>query len=223
MKKMTRSKIWAGTFAVVGVLIAGTGCTQRYTDAIEARDQQIRTQHEELLSLQADRDAAEAMAGHLESELGEERSRRTVAEGSLAALEMEAEVQPASFGGSEDFTPVVLTLPSSVTFDSGKATLSSAGKKSVRTLSASLKAEYAGRPFTIVGHTDSTPIKKSGFKDNMELSLRRAEAVQRFLAAECGVSPSRITVSGAGEFSPVADNATAEGRGRNRRVEITIR
>ncbi len=69
----------------------------------------------------------------------------------------------------------------------------------------------------ISGHTDSTGSESS----NMELSLRRAEAVAEYLAAH-GVTSSRLSAVGYGENRPIADNATEAGRARNRRIEIAV-
>ena len=78
-------------------------------------------------------------------------------------------------------------------------------------------AKYADDTIAIAGHTDS-----SGSENyNEELSLRRAGAVKSVLVSR-GVQESQITVSGLGESRPVADNGTAEGRAKNRRVELLI-
>ena len=69
----------------------------------------------------------------------------------------------------------------------------------------------------IEGHTDSQGAEAA----NQALSRRRAEAVMRFLA-EAGVDGGRMTAAGKGESSPVADNGSAAGRARNRRVEIIV-
>lgn len=74
---------------------------------------------------------------------------------------------------------------------------------------------------SIVGHTDNVPLQSAQFKDNQALSEARAQAVRKSLVAQ-GVVPERIVVSGKGEQAPVQSNATAEGRARNRRVEIEV-
>jgi chemotaxis protein MotB len=72
------------------------------------------------------------------------------------------------------------------------------------------------------GHTDNVPLSGTGrLRDNWELSSARAASIVRMLAMD-GVDPSRLAAVGYGEFQPVADNATAEGRGRNRRVVLVI-
>ena len=73
----------------------------------------------------------------------------------------------------------------------------------------------------IEGHTDSIPIKTNRFKDNWDLSVARSVSVVRLLQ-EKGVDPQRITASGKGEYTPVGDNTTKEGRAKNRRTEIVL-
>jgi chemotaxis protein MotB len=63
---------------------------------------------------------------------------------------------------------------------------------------------------------------RSRFASNWELSTARALAAVRFLVEQAGVNPTRLGAVGYGEFRPVADNATVEGRARNRRIAITI-
>jgi chemotaxis protein MotB len=73
----------------------------------------------------------------------------------------------------------------------------------------------------VEGHTDDIPIGSARFPSNWELSAARAVTVARYFQS-VGMPPSRIAATGYGEFRPVADNATAEGRENNRRVEIFL-
>jgi outer membrane protein OmpA-like peptidoglycan-associated protein len=79
-----------------------------------------------------------------------------------------------------------------------------------------LTGELSQAELTIVGHTDATGAEEY----NRELSLRRASAVQEYLAANFGISQQRLKVQGMGMSSPIADNDTDQGRARNRRVEF---
>ena len=76
-------------------------------------------------------------------------------------------------------------------------------------------------PITVEGHTDNTPINTAQFPSNWELSGMRASSVVR-LFIETGVAGARLTATGYADQRPLADNATADGRQRNRRVAITI-
>ena len=74
----------------------------------------------------------------------------------------------------------------------------------------------------IEGHTDTQPINSSRFPSNWDLSAARAVTVARYFQGS-GIPPQRISAIGRGEFHPIADNATAAGRSRNRRVEIFLK
>jgi outer membrane protein OmpA-like peptidoglycan-associated protein len=100
-----------------------------------------------------------------------------------------------------------------VTFRTGSAELDPGSLEGLARLRDELRADAALR-VRIVGHTDS----EGGTITNQALSQRRAAAVAAWLARE-GIAPARIVAEGRGETQPVADNATAEGRARNRRVE----
>lgn len=76
---------------------------------------------------------------------------------------------------------------------------------------------------TVSGHTDTMPINTREFPSNWELSSRRAVNFMRFLLAEePGLAPERFSATGYGQYRPVADNNTSEGRSANRRVEVFI-
>ena len=84
---------------------------------------------------------------------------------------------------------------------------------------------YPDREILIVGHTDNQPIAKEHvdvYRSNWDLSTWRALAVLHFLRYQTEAPEERLRVMGAGEFQPVADNSTPEGRSQNRRVEIII-
>ncbi|MDR3091297.1 MAG: flagellar motor protein MotB [Clostridiales bacterium] len=106
-------------------------------------------------------------------------------------------------------------------FDSGKDDLKAEALTIMREIASEL-AKYPDNAINIEGHTDDRPISTVRFRDNLDLSSCRATSVERFFINEYGINPKRITALGHGEYWPVADNDTPEGRQKNRRVEITI-
>ena len=76
--------------------------------------------------------------------------------------------------------------------------------------------------FMVEGHTDNVPIKNTCIKNNGDLSVLRATAVVNILQNDFGVSPSRMTAAGRGEYVPVTSNSTPEGRAINRRTRIVV-
>lgn len=116
----------------------------------------------------------------------------------------------------------VINLSNEVLFNSGSAELKSAGRK-VLSLIATTLNQYPGRLISIEGHTDNVPIgPNSAFSSNWELSSARALAALQHLQGDSQVAPERLRIVGHGEFSPVADNNSAEGRAKNRRIEIRL-
>lgn len=117
---------------------------------------------------------------------------------------------------------MVLTIPSSITFKSGEANLSKDGEKALRSVASTLRSKYADAKYSIEGHTDSDPIKKSKYGSNRELSIARARAVHTFLVVECNVPDEKCVVVGHGEYLPIAPNASDKEKAKNRRVEIVV-
>jgi flagellar motor protein MotB len=114
-----------------------------------------------------------------------------------------------------------LVLASDITFHPGHADLNDKAQQTLgRVVRAVQEMKGVGR-IRVEGHTDSDPIRKSGFKSNEELSLARASTVQNFLIAQ-GVDESLLEVVGYGDKHPAASNATNDGKARNRRVEIVL-
>ena len=122
-----------------------------------------------------------------------------------------------------DFTSqyVSLTLNGGILFDSGKATLKPECSAVLNKIGIILE-KYAKSTIEIEGHTDNVPIHTSQFADNDELSDARALSVFRYMIEHTNLDPANIKHAGRGEYVPVADNATPEGRTKNRRVEIKI-
>lgn len=111
---------------------------------------------------------------------------------------------------------IIVKFDSGILFDVDKTDLKQAAKTNLANLSASL-SKNPQTNILIVGHTDNT----GSDEHNMDLSIRRAEAVKAYIAS-AGVDGSRMTTQGKGESEPIADNTTADGRSQNRRVEIAI-
>lgn len=122
-----------------------------------------------------------------------------------------------------DFTTqyVSLTLNGAFLFDSGSAELKEEAGPVLDKVGRIL-TRYAGSIVEIEGHTDNVPIHNSRFESNDVLSDYRALAVFYYFKETTALDPAMIKHSGRGEYVPIADNSTAEGRMQNRRVEIKI-
>ena len=116
---------------------------------------------------------------------------------------------------------ITVTLPNAILFAPGKATLIKASISELDQVMGVLRQNYSSKDISVVGHTDSDPIKKSGWKDNWELSTERSLAVVRYMVKR-GLNPRQIKAAGAGEFNPVSSNSTSSGKSQNRRVQVVI-
>ncbi|WP_251978699.1 OmpA/MotB family protein [Salinicola avicenniae] len=114
---------------------------------------------------------------------------------------------------------ITLRIDDNLLFPSGQATLIAQGRHVIASLVDDLKT-FDGR-ISVEGHTDNVPIATRRFPSNWDLSAARAIAVVRYLSAQ-GVDATRLRAIGYGDTRPMADNASAEGRAANRRVDILL-
>jgi len=115
---------------------------------------------------------------------------------------------------------VYVSMQENLLFPSGSAVVNPKGKQALGTLAQVLN----GNPdinVMVEGHTDSVPIRGK-YEDNWALSVARATSIVRILTDTYKVDPSRVIASGHSKYEPVDDNATVEGRQRNRRTEIIL-
>jgi len=115
---------------------------------------------------------------------------------------------------------VVRVLTDQVLFDYGEANLKPQGLPLLSEIANLLNVDRT-HPIVVEGHTDNVPISSAQYPSNWELSTARATTVVRYLIS-CGVNRNRLAAAGYADLHPVASNATAAGRARNRRVEIVM-
>ncbi len=117
---------------------------------------------------------------------------------------------------------ITLEISGNLLYKSGKAELTEEAKPIFSKVGDILK-HYEAYRITVIGHTDNVPISSGGkYKDNMELSSARASEAAKYLIETKKMDPRLIEWTGRGEYDPVADNSSAEGRAQNRRIEIRI-
>lgn len=156
-------------------------------------------------------EASRLEAGAMTAEAEKARADALAAEAKTKKLQ----AQIAELQATQSERGLVITL-GDVLFDTNKSDLRSGARYTIDRLAAFL-VEYPTRNVLIEGFTDST----GGVEYNQRLSERRAEAVRNLLAAQ-GIDSRRLMTRGYGVEYPVAGNETAEGRQRNRRVEVII-
>lgn len=116
---------------------------------------------------------------------------------------------------------VQLTLNGALLFDSGSTELKEDALPILNQVGIILQ-QYSASTIEIEGHTDNVPMSGSKYSNNDELSSGRALSVFYYLKENTMLDPTNIKHSGRGEYIPIADNSTPEGRAQNRRVEIRI-
>jgi chemotaxis protein MotB len=114
---------------------------------------------------------------------------------------------------------LVLAIPEAFSFDTGRADLSEVAIALMGRVAAVLRT--LPNAVRVEGHTDDTPIHTARFTSNWDLSTARATEVVAFFITS-GLAPDRLSAAGYSEYHPRASNDTAEGRARNRRVDIVI-
>jgi chemotaxis protein MotB len=117
---------------------------------------------------------------------------------------------------------VYVSMENKLLFNSGSWAVGSEGKKAVVEVGKVL-GDNPDISVLIEGHTDDDPFVGSGpIADNWDLSTKRATAIVAILSENKNINKQNLTAAGRGEFSPLASNATTEGKSKNRRIEIIL-
>lgn len=163
--------------------------------------EQIATLQSQVAGLEKEKEMAGQMAKGLENEMRSDLESKDVTISNLKGK-------------------LTVNILDRVMFDSGEAVLKPDGESVLRKV-ASILTGHPELKIQVIGHTDNVPIRNR-FASNWELSTARALAAVHFLTEKVGVDPRRVGAAGYGEYRPIAENSTAEGRARNRRIAITI-
>ncbi|PKA82737.1 chemotaxis protein MotB [Ulvibacter sp. MAR_2010_11] len=117
---------------------------------------------------------------------------------------------------------VYVSMENKLLFDSGSWAVNTRGREAVVAL-GSVLAQNKEIAVLIEGHTDNVPYGGSGnISDNWDLSTKRATAIVSILTENQGIPKDNLTAAGRGEFAPIAPNSTAEGKAKNRRIEVIL-
>lgn len=155
-------------------------------------------------------------AEYEEAALKESEQMAEAIEQQLAQLQIADQVEVES-----NAQYVMLTLNGALLFDSAKSEIREDALPLVDKLSTILQSYDSNRIY-IEGHTDNVPIHNDKYENNDILSSYRAHSVKNYVLSKTSLDPAKIRATGCGEYNPIADNSTPEGRARNRRVEIKI-
>lgn len=161
---------------------------------------------------------------HLQGEL--DRTKESKEELAQAKRELENKLKEELAGGGLSVAfgerGLVVTVLDRVLFDSGKSELKTSAQSTLEKVAGVLNTKVSRHLVYVEGHTDNEPIRYSGWRSNWELSTARATEVIHYFIDSQAVRADRLIATGFGEYHPVASNETAEGKAKNRRVEIVI-
>jgi chemotaxis protein MotB len=157
---------------------------------------------------QSDYDALQAKNKDLQQELATQQAENAADKAQIARLQ----------------GAIKYTVNSDLLFAPGSWQMSAAGQATIAKLATKLAPNQQNK-IVVNGYTDNTPIgpelAAQGVTSNEVLSQKRAESVMQYLISQ-GVKPDLVSAVGHGESDPIASNDSAQGRGQNRRVEITL-
>ena len=175
-----------------------------------------------LTSLRAENEKAKEQIASLQGQVADLQKERDMAAQMSKSLEdeMRADLESKDVTISKLQGKLTVNILDRVMFDSGEAILKPAGEGVMRKIGVILTA-HPTLKINVIGHTDNVPMHNR-FASNWELSTARALAAVHFLTEKAGVDPRRVGAVGYGEYRPIADNSTVEGRAKNRRIAITI-
>ena len=224
MTVVLRKTMWVVGVSVV--LAALSGCTnwkQRYTE-LDVEHQNLKGLYENCVA-SLDESASE------KAQLSQQLSQ---AQRQLEEMKRQIETRQATPAQATGFQvgevevderagTITVTLPNTILFASGQASLKSATNRELDHIYSVIRERYSGRKIDVVGHTDTDPIQKTKDKwqDNWDLSAARALTVLRYLVSR-GIAPQDIRAVGCGQARPVVPNTTAANKAKNRRVEIVV-
>jgi chemotaxis protein MotB len=200
--------------------------SKEYEEMLQGTIDELR---EELEEYRAQGQAAEAAEGDPTAMTEEDKIQMEIIKARQNKLnnfrkQINEEIDKMGIGGYvsmvDEDEKLVLRLASQILFASGSATLSAEGRDVMINLGSSFKD--LDHNVDVQGHTDNVPISTAQFPSNWELSTQRATNVVRILQDDCGVPPARLSSTGFGEYQPIGDNSTPEGRQNNRRIDIVI-
>lgn len=208
---MTRGAPWLAA----AVLVAAGGCVM---DSLVADEEsEIRLVRREIDGLEARLQSLRRAIGGLEAKAGPEAAAER-------RMDFQRDLKRAGLRVTARGPELVVTLASTVLFGPGEATIREGAGGPLLAVARAVARRFPERMVRVEGHTDSSRPRRVAerYPTNWELSASRALAVVRFLVSEGGLPREHVFAAAFGQYRPVSDNATPEGREQNRRVDVVI-
>lgn len=181
---------------------------------LQAQQSQLEAERARAAQAEADADRARAEAAAAEAQARAAAANKSATDANAVREKLRSQLNSV-LATSESARGLIVNM-SDVLFDTGRYTLKPNTQISLAKVSGILQA-YPGLKVQVEGYTDS--VGSDAY--NQKLSENRADAVRDFLVTQ-GVQPDNISATGYGKAKPVADNATAQGRSQNRRVNLVV-
>ena len=187
---------------------------------LEEKERTLATEQERLEKLEKDLAARSQRVDELESVIAAKDAKMNALKNAISKALVNFEGKGLTVEQRDG--KVYVSMENKLLFESGSWAVGSEGRKAVQQLGTVL-AENPDIAVLIEGHTDNVPYNGSGpLKDNWDLSTKRATSIVQLLLQSASIDPENLTAAGRGEFSPVASNQTAEGKAKNRRIEVIL-
>jgi len=216
---------WVAAAVAAAVGMVGCVSTSKYEKLEADKNQEIASLQKEKGALQEQNVALQQQNAELSQQKTaiQSTSKQRQAQYNMMVRKLSAEVRKGQLQVRQYQNMLTVDVAEPIFFDSGSATLKQSGKAVLKKIGEALKS-YDDKIIRVAGYTDNVPIAKAHRKlypTNWELSVARATTVVRYLQ-DVGVPPEHLIASGRGEYDPVAPNDTAQGRQKNRRIEIMV-
>jgi len=208
--------VWLVVTPLVLAFAAG-GCVNKEKQELVALREQYNDLSNQNQDLQSQLAQSQARETQVLAQLSDKTAELDAAKAEVQTLKTQKVSAPpvqSAQGWEAGLSADRVTVGSDILFASGKASLTSAGKAALNKIAADIRKSYANMPVRVYGYTDTDPIKRSKWKDNLELSSMRAMAVTRYLASK-GIKAKLVETIGMGEHHPVGTS-----KAKSRRVEI---
>lgn len=187
---------------------------------LEAKEQALAAENERLNNLQKELQNRSQRVAELENVIAtKDASMRKLKDAISKAL---TNFEGKGLTVEQRDGKVYISMENKLLFGSGSWSVGSEGRRAVQQL-GSVLAENPEIAILIEGHTDNVPYKGNGqLSGNWDLSTKRATAIVTILKENNAINPENLTAAGRGEFAPIATNETAEGKAKNRRIEVIL-
>lgn len=187
---------------------------------LEAKEQALAAENARLEKLKKDMDARSQRIAELENIISSKDAAMTKLKDAISKALTNFEGKGLTVEQRDG--KVYVSMENKLLFESGSWAVGKNGKEAVMQL-GSVLAVNPDIAVMIEGHTDNAPYTGSGqLSGNWDLSTKRATAIVAILRENNSINPESLTAAGRGEFAPIASNDTAEGKAKNRRIEVVL-